>query len=181
MTTCLGKDEIARRVEDVLRFSSVSLLYTQEIEGVRTMSAEAVLNEGVACVSAYIASKFPDMNATIRVKPFPAVNSGSILCLGNENRRFLRIRYSNANDTLEQCVIITHELGNIVCHWEPARTGNFHETEAERKEATYFARLLLEQMMISCGIDNAREKVVGAIQAIHKGESWLDEVLSDQA
>ena len=99
------------------------------------------------------------------------------------------VRYSKENSSLEKRVLIGHELGNIACHWAPGRLGNWEdETLVERKEATYFSKILLESRAErylgrhdESPYEKECQKVARAIEKVYFGQdqSWLDWVLKD--
>ena len=99
-------------------------------------------------------------------------------------RDAFRISYSLNNDPLEQRLLIGHELGNIVCHWEPGRDGIFVETDDERREAAFFAKLLLEDRAAnyignrhSEDYKEACKMILNAVKNVYSGQTWLDWVL----
>jgi len=109
----------------------------------------------------------------------------STMCFLNYNFS-MRCSGKNRNNIELQRVLIGHELGNIVCHWKPDDNGTLEETQEQRKEATYFAKLLLEHraMLYLDGESDPRylrskETIKQSIREIYPDQPWIDWVTSD--
>lgn len=89
-------------------------------------------------------------------------------------------------------LIVAHELGHVVCHRIPGFTGwiggSKPSTMEEEREATFFARLLLEQrellynnMLANETYDSACLEIRKLIRYVYrsKGKEWLKWVLTD--
>jgi hypothetical protein len=97
------------------------------------------------------------------------------------------IQYSNTITCcpLEQRVLLAHELGDIACHWTPERQLEDKETTDERRNSTYFARLLLEHRASFYFKDpvefkEAKKKIKQAIRRLYRDMTWLDEIFTEK-
>jgi len=156
------------------------------------MPDDGLLDHDTRLVSMYIKKKYDVKDALINRRPMCASklahNKCRLHCYPTKNR--FSIWYPEGINPIEKRVLIGHELGDIVCHWDPKRGGHLDEDETpmERRDSTYFARLLLEhraKLYLSGNKDDhyqaSCQKIAEAITNIYKrqGKKWLEWVLED--
>ena len=146
------------------------------------LPGKASLDFEMTLVSAYVERKHK-APFKFRRKPSWGISSNNAITYPYAGG--CNIYYSSDNTPREQRVLIAHEVGNIACHWNPDRDKK--ESEDERKEATYFSKILLQKRaeLYLGGMESERYKeacveIDQIIRKIYSKHDWLDWVLDDK-